>query len=50
MRLYYLASEKAIELGSAMLPNGYDDTLDSLDENLYCISIMNNLNPPQLTQ
>lgn len=42
-------SVKALDLGVPMLPDGYDKTIDSLEENLYCVSIMNGLNPPQLS-
>ena len=45
-----LVSAKALELGTSMLSEGYDNMIDSLEKNLYRISIMHNLNPPQLAQ
>ena len=44
----YLASAKAIEYGIPLLPDKYDTQQDSLEENLYVISVLNGINHPML--
>ncbi|MTI70644.1 MAG: hypothetical protein FH751_10390 [Firmicutes bacterium] len=43
-----LGSEKAIKLGEKLLPDGYDDSFDSLEENLYIVSVINDIDHPKL--
>jgi hypothetical protein len=45
-----IVSEKALELGIPLLPDNYETSLDSLEENLFVISVMHGLNPPQLEE